>query len=595
MISLDRSRHASASPGCTLRSCATGLTSGFLLLAGWTSLDAQPVAGAMPNDKCMECHSDPDLTRTLADGSESSIYVDQAQLLTSSHATNACASCHADLTWEHPDNGVRAKPVNCSACHGRQSHSFGISVHGLALQAGSAVAPNCKDCHGNHDTLPPTNPESPLHFARQAATCGACHPVEAEEVGASIHGAAAARGAREAPTCTDCHMEHSIEALTTATGAVVARDVCSKCHASERLNTKFGLPTDRVSTFMESYHGLAVQAGLASAANCASCHGYHLILSSSDPASSVHPSQLLRTCGQCHPGATERFAQGRMHTAYDVGEAFGEKVNHWARRIYLVLIFAVIGGLSLHNLLSLMRSAILARHTRGPTVMRMDVHQRIQHFLLLSSFILLALSGFALKYPDTWLAWLFGADESIRRWVHRVAGVILLGLGFWHVVYVAFTHNGRQMIRDLWFRTQDVKDIVINLRYFTGHGPHRAKFGRFGYIEKLEYWAVVWGTIIMGVTGLMIWLKIDVTQLFPRWVVDVATTIHYYEAILACLAIVVWHFYHVILAPGTYPMNWAWWDGRVSEEWHHEDHPLEHVVEAPPKPVDVARSKADGI
>jgi cytochrome b subunit of formate dehydrogenase len=70
----------------------------------------------------------------------------------------------------------------------------------------------------------------------------------------------------------------------------------------------------------------------------------------------------------------------------------------------------------------------------------------------------------------------------------------------------------------------------------------------------MEYWAVVWGTIIMGVTGLMIWFKMDVTHWLPRWAVDVALTIHYYEAILACLAIIVWHFYHVIFDPDVYPL-----------------------------------------
>ena len=95
-----------------------------------------------------------------------------------------------------------------------------------------------------------------------------------------------------------------------------------------------------------------------------------------------------------------------------------------------------------------------------------------------------------------------------------------------------------------------------------------------------RYWAVIWGTIIMGVTGLMIWLKMDVTQFLPRWVVEVAVTVHYYEAILACLAIVVWHFYHVIFAPGSYPMNWAWWDGKVSKRWQEEEHPLDQTTTA---------------
>jgi cytochrome b subunit of formate dehydrogenase len=124
---------------------------------------------------------------------------------------------------------------------------------------------------------------------------------------------------------------------------------------------------------------------------------------------------------------------------------------------------------------------------------------------------------------------------------------------------------------------KDLKDVFANLRYFAGRSGERPRFGRFGYAEKMEYWAVVWGTVIMGVTGLMIWCKMDVTRFLPRWAVEVATTVHFYEAILACLAIVVWHFYHVLFDPEVYPMNMAWWDGRVSEEWLKEEHPLESL------------------
>ena len=104
---------------------------------------------------------------------------------------------------------------------------------------------------------------------------------------------------------------------------------------------------------------------------------------------------------------------------------------------------------------------------------------------------------------------------------------------------------------------KDARDVAANARCLAGLGGVKPRFGRFGYAEKMEYWAVVWGTIIMGVTGLMIWFKMDVTHLLPRWAVDVATTIHYYEAILACLAILVWHFYHVIFDPDVYPLNRA--------------------------------------
>ncbi|MGA1238974.1 MAG: cytochrome b/b6 domain-containing protein, partial [Limisphaerales bacterium] len=85
---------------------------------------------------------------------------------------------------------------------------------------------------------------------------------------------------------------------------------------------------------------------------------------------------------------------------------------------------------------------------------------------------------------------------------------------------------------------------------------------RFNYAEKFEYWAVVWGVAIMGLTGTVIWFPVATTQILPRWIIDVATTIHYYEAILACLAILLWHFYHVIFDPDVYPLNWAFWNGQ---------------------------------
>jgi cytochrome b subunit of formate dehydrogenase len=107
----------------------------------------------------------------------------------------------------------------------------------------------------------------------------------------------------------------------------------------------------------------------------------------------------------------------------------------------------------------------------------------------------------------------------------------------------------------------------------------------------MEYWAVVWGTVIMGATGLMIWFKMEVTRFLPRWVVDVATTVHYYEAILACLAILVWHFYHVIFDPDVYPLNRAVLDGRVSRHWLEEEHPLDPALTgAEPSPSHGAAS-----
>ena len=151
----------------------------------------------------------------------------------------------------------------------------------------------------------------------------------------------------------------------------------------------------------------------------------------------------------------------------------------------------------------------------------------------------------------------------------------MIVLGIYHILYLLFTRQGRQLLKDFMPEKKDVQDVVTNVHYLAGSRPEKAKLKRFGYPEKVEYWAVVWGTIIMGVTGLVIWFKIEVTQFLPRWVIEVATTIHYYEAILACLAILVWHFYHVMFDPDIYPVNLACWDGKVSEHWQEDEHPLD--------------------
>ena len=535
-------------------------------------------ADTIKNSACLECHSDKTLTKTNAAGKEVSLFVDLAKLAASAHKTNTCAACHADLTDKHPDDNIAAKPVDCRRCHEKQTESYGASVHGLALKAGRADSATCQDCHDSHEVLPPTSPVSPLHVTRQAETCGACHDQEANDFEASVHGKALVEGEREAPTCTDCHYEHKIEALKGKTSRLISEDVCSRCHASERLNTKYNLPADRVRTFFESYHGLASQYGSTLAANCGSCHGYHKILPSSDPDSTINKAHLVETCGKCHPGANEKFSLSKVHvdiTAEKSAADFATQINWWVRRIYLLLIFGVVGAMFVHNGLLFLNKVAAHLRSTGRPVLRMSLTQRWQHAVLALSFIVLAITGFALKFPESWVAILLGSNEPFRRWAHRIAGVVLLAVGAYHIIYILATKDGRKLVKDLWPVKQDAADIGAAVKCLSSRSSEKPKIGRFGYSEKMEYWAVVWGTIIMGVTGLLVWFKMEVTQWLPRWAVDVALTIHYYEAILACLAIIVWHFYHVMFDPDVYPLNLACWDGRVTRHWQEEEHPLD--------------------
>jgi cytochrome b subunit of formate dehydrogenase len=521
-------------------------------------------ADAVPDADCLQCHGDRELTRTNAAGGVISLFVDAELLAASRHGTNTCVSCHAEIGSAHPDDRVAAQAVACARCHAEASGTYGASAHGRALRGGQAGAATCKDCHGTHAVLPRGSPASPLRAAAQLQTCGACHPEAAEEVRESVHGQALAANRRDAPTCTDCHSEHRIETLRGASSIKIAGQVCSRCHASERINTKYHLPSDRVKTFLESYHGLAAKLGSTRAANCASCHGVHRILPSTDPRSTIHQDHLVETCGRCHPGANENFALSRVHVD-DLREGDrGALVNRWVRRAYQVLIGLVIGVFVLHNGLLWFRKAMVAFRSPERSALRMSRAQRIQHALLAVSFIVLAVTGFALKFPDSWVAWMLGSDESVRRWSHRGAALGLMALALYHLLYVRYAAEGRQLVRDLMFRMADWTGLKANLRYMSGRSSRAGEHARFSYAEKIEYWSLLWGTAIMGGTGLLIWFPVEATRFLPRWMIEVATTIHYYEAILACLAILVWHFYQVIFDPDVYPLNWACWDGRAT-------------------------------
>ncbi len=447
----------------------------ILTLAAGLLATTAVAAAEISSSDCLVCHGDKTLTGTNAAGRTVSLYVDAAALAASVHRTNSCASCHNDITDKHPDDNVVARAVGCARCHSEASLSFTASVHGVALRDGvtngTHHAPVCSDCHGSHGVVLPSSPQSPLNFAHLALTCGQCHEQEAKDVMESVHGKAVAAGQREAATCTDCHSEHKIEALKGSSSLKISQEVCSKCHASERLNTKYNLPPDRVKTFFASYHGLAAQYGSTRAANCGSCHGFHLVLPSSDHRSSIYKNNLAATCGKCHEGVSANFAQSKVHVDIDAarGDAqLSERINWWVRKIYVGLIFAVIGLMAAHNALIFGRKAAVLNRRSERTLVRMDASQRWQHWVLAASFIVLAWSGFALKFPDSFVAHSLGSGENFRRWTHRIAGVLLLLAGAYHLGYVSAAREGRRLLKDMLPSLKDARDAAANARRLAG-------------------------------------------------------------------------------------------------------------------------------
>ena len=195
------------------------------------------------------------------------------------------------------------------------------------------------------------------------------------------------------------------------------------------------------------------------------------------------------------------------------------------------------------------------------------------------SFILLVITGFMLRYPDTW--WVSHIRDlsqegfEYRSLIHRISAVVMIAVSLYHIYYISFTTRGRQLVKDLWPKLKDFTDAIGIARYNLGISKEKPLLDRFSYVEKAEYWALVWGTMVMTFTGLLMWVYTDYVGSFSKLQWDIARTIHYFEAWLAFLAIVVWHFYFVIFNPNVYPMNLTWIRGTITEEEMAEEHPIE--------------------
>ena len=365
--------------------------------------------------ECASCHAEP------AKDYQSSIH-GQARAKGIAEAP-ACADCHGAPHLILPSDDSKSKhakaniPAMCARCHADLTivKKFDIpaadpagdyknSVHGHELAQGNMKVAVCSDCHGAHTIQPGKEMTSRTAKSEIPKTCGRCHADVLKQYETSVHGEAVLKGSTDAPSCADCHGEHAIFANgdpdSPVSPAQLATKTCAHCHSDLILGRRYGFSADRYSTFMASYHGLAVRRGSTTVANCGTCHGIHDIRRSSDPQSSIHPSNLQKTCGACHPGALEAFTKVSVHLDTSPTAA---PVLYWARQIYLGLIFGTIGFMFLHNLLIYIAAvaAKLRAQRRHVSFVRFDTIQLISHGLLFFSFTMLVVTGFGLAFPDS--------------------------------------------------------------------------------------------------------------------------------------------------------------------------------------------------
>jgi formate dehydrogenase gamma subunit len=512
--------------------------------------------------KCVSCHG---AIHSLKAASEPDSTIARKNL------ANTCAKCHSDAGFLSRHKIPVAHPVE----------SYKQSVHGRAVASGNEVAADCSSCHGSHDIYPARDDDSKVNHWRVAATCGQCHKEIAREFNESVHGQAVQAGARGAPVCTDCHGEHLIVAPSSPgsslNAAHVSAETCGRCHANTRFAQRYDLPADRVPSYADSYHGLALRGGNLTAANCASCHGVHDILPSSDPRSTVNSANLPKTCGQCHKGAVEaKFTIGPVHVQTNVGP--NHPVVRWIRWTYWVLIPVTLGFMFLHNLFDLLSKLIRRRPRQesGEVVLRMNVWFRVAHWGIMASFPTLVVTGFALKYPESWWAkplQLWEANAGMRGALHRTAAVVMILATLYHFVHLALKKRDRSFLAAMIPTIKDTTDMLDVFRYNLGLSKKEPKFAKFNYAEKMEYWAFIWGTVVMGLSGFLLWFNNFTLRHFPKWITDAATAVHWYEALLATFSILLWHFYLVIFDPMVYPMDTAWLDGKISADHYRHTRP----------------------
>ncbi|MCK5520643.1 MAG: cytochrome b/b6 domain-containing protein [Candidatus Marinimicrobia bacterium] len=512
--------------------------------------------------ECLDCHEDM-TAESVHDGVVS------------------CQSCHEDVEDEsHMEEGAAA--VECSMCHYEQSVVSKSSMHYHLGEDG----PSCTDCHDSHQVQDRVHPDSKISNLMIPETCGQCHEDIVIEYKNSVHWNEAKRGIKEAPVCTDCHITHNYNPGENPNALADTRkmqeETCVRCHDDPVLRNKYETLDNQAYSYRDSYHGMAVVRGDENAAMCVDCHNVHSILGREHPESSVNEANIVNTCSQCHDGASFVFANSYSHKAYNESAA---TITHWVKKIYIWVIFIVIGGMVAHNLMITISHLIRERRKTKANMIpipRFTKNEIVQHYLLLTSFIILAITGFMLRMPESWWAvglTNLGISETIRQFIHRTSAVINGITGIYHVYYLIATSRGRDVLFSLFPGVNDATEAVGNIAYYLGLKKDRPEFGQYDYAEKAEYWALIWGTVVMGATGAVLWFPTLIGDWAPYWLIKVSEIVHYYEAILATLAIIVWHWFFVLFNPET-KMSFAWLDGKVSlsDYKHHHMRKFKYVL-----------------
>ena len=274
------------------------------------------------SDYCLSCHTIPFQQLEFANGDTVSIVISRQALHDSVHGDSntwdalQCTDCHNDYGYPHAPVEVETyreyslvKYPVCATCHEPKYDQAQDSVHALALADGNLEAAVCTDCHGAHNTPVPNVPRQ-----RISQTCRQCHATIYDEYAESVHGTALLQESNvDVPTCIECHGVHNISDPTTNLFRIRSPELCASCHADDALMAKYDISTAVFDTYVADFHGTTVTLFEHQDPNvetnkavCYDCHGVHNIKDPNDPEAGIK-ANLLETCRQCHPDASENF------------------------------------------------------------------------------------------------------------------------------------------------------------------------------------------------------------------------------------------------------------------------------------------------
>ncbi len=509
---------------------------------------------------CGDCH-DPHATKSKTDVTSPTF---------SRNVPNLCGTCHR--------TGNKAA-VRYKGTQKDILEHYAESIHGKGLlQSGLTVTADCADCHTAHHELPSKDPRSSVNKANVTRTCAQCHRGIYDQFTKSVHGPSAAASGKKVPECADCHSAHSIQRTDLTNFRLHIMDTCGRCHQEI---------TER---YFDTFHGKVSALGYVKTAKCYDCHGAHNILKVNDPNSSLSHNNIVKTCGKCHTGSHRQFAGYLTHATHHDPQKYPFLFYTFWGMTSLLLGTLVISGV--HTLMWLPRSLEYRRQLQrehadtGVHVRRFQPLHRNLHLMVITSFIGLALTGMTLKFSySPWakvMARLLGGFEAAGL-IHRFCALLTFSYFAIHIrdLFKKRSESGKSWKEfilgpeSMMFNRRDWEELAGSMKWFLNRGP-RPEYGRWTYWEKFDYFAVFWGVAVIGMTGLVLWFPEAFTHFMPGWMINVATTIHSDEALLAVSFIFVVHFFNTHFRPEKFPMDTVIFTGGMPLEEFKRDRPREY-------------------